>query len=215
MQENFHSRSTTIDFGFHGNQVHFVGSSTWRQRSSNTRARPVLPACAKGNGKSRVDTQSNYWKLSKKLTPYVQVILTPQSTLVDTYKALIVDENESDFQKILELKVTYFKQFRQFALPMKNRLTSFVQGFNRSEQKTLLEQYNESASAPSDSKGSSTSSSSGTPSSGGSGTPLGAATKFRSVLSGIGGGMRDMTDSITKGGNINIKSLLQDQEKKS
>ncbi len=34
----------------------------------------------------------------------LKVILSPQETLVDTYKALVAQGNSEDFQKILELK---------------------------------------------------------------------------------------------------------------
>jgi hypothetical protein len=39
----------------------------------------------------------------------LKVILTPPATLVDAYKALIVDGNEADFQRIVELKVIVLK----------------------------------------------------------------------------------------------------------
>jgi hypothetical protein len=48
----------------------------------------------------------------------LKVILTPVSSVIDTYKALIVDGSEADFQKLLDLK-----------------------GITRSEQKSLIEQY--------------------------------------------------------------------------
>ena len=35
----------------------------------------------------------------------LKVILASQATIVDTYKALIVEGSETDFQRVLELKV--------------------------------------------------------------------------------------------------------------
>jgi hypothetical protein len=48
----------------------------------------------------------------------LKVILTPVASILDTYKALIVDGSESDFMKLLDLK-----------------------GLTRSEAKTLVDQY--------------------------------------------------------------------------
>eukprot|EP01119_Soliformovum_irregulare_P016119 TRINITY_DN462_c5_g1_i2.p1 TRINITY_DN462_c5_g1~~TRINITY_DN462_c5_g1_i2.p1 ORF type:complete len:831 (-),score=285.75 TRINITY_DN462_c5_g1_i2:80-2338(-) len=50
----------------------------------------------------------------------LKVVLTPQQSLVDTYRSLIVDGSEGDFQKILEMK-----------------------GLTRPEQKALLDVYNQ------------------------------------------------------------------------
>jgi hypothetical protein len=37
----------------------------------------------------------------------LKVILASQATIVDTYKALIVEGSETDFQRVLELKVKW------------------------------------------------------------------------------------------------------------
>jgi hypothetical protein len=41
-----------------------------------------------------------------KVEQLFKVIIAPQVALVDTYKALIVDGNEADFQRILDLRVS-------------------------------------------------------------------------------------------------------------
>jgi hypothetical protein len=75
----------------------------------------------KGNRYTKI-VQTNMAKAESIL----KVILTPQATLVETYKALIADGNEADFQKIVDLK-----------------------GLTRSEQKALLEVFTQQTGAQS------------------------------------------------------------------
>eukprot|EP01114_Cavostelium_apophysatum_P021812 TRINITY_DN7705_c0_g1_i1.p1 TRINITY_DN7705_c0_g1~~TRINITY_DN7705_c0_g1_i1.p1 ORF type:complete len:856 (+),score=183.73 TRINITY_DN7705_c0_g1_i1:75-2642(+) len=77
-------------------------------------------------GKMQASTPSRqYIKIIQKGMSRAELILkligaTPQNTLVDTYKAMIANGSESDFQKILDLR-----------------------GVNRTDQKQLMDTYNQ------------------------------------------------------------------------